>query len=136
MMLCLMVPILAQAQPEGWGPFGVKGKAGKGNYALVNGVLEQQDNGDISQSRITMPQLIYYPKIDFPGKQHKTGMNRVELVVGVDGKPSDIRIVRSLRADYDEQTMNSVRQYRFKPAELDGKPTAVQIAIEVRYKIW
>jgi TonB family protein len=136
MMFCLMVPILVQAQPAGWGPFGVKEKSGKGNYALVNGVLEQKDNGDISQPRITMPQLISYPKIDFPGKQHKTGMNRVELIVGVDGKPSDIRIVHSLRADYDEQTMNSVRQYRFKPAEFDGKPVPIQIAIEVHYKIW
>jgi TonB family protein len=135
MICCLILPALTIAQPAAWGPFGAETKPGHGNYALVNGVLEEQEKGDIPYARITLPALISNPKMDFPGRQHKTGINKVELVVGLDGKPSNVRIVRSLRDDYDQQTVDKVQLYRFKPAALDGKPTPMQIAVEVHYKI-
>ena len=135
MICCLVLPALTIAQPAAWGQLGYKTKPGNGNYGLVNGVLEEQKKGDILRSRITMPELISSPKIDFPANQHKTGKNKVELVIGIDGKPSDITIVYSFRPDYDEQTINAVQQYRFKPAELDGRPMPIQIEIETQYKL-
>jgi TonB family protein len=135
MFFCLALPALTIARPAVWAQDRVKAKPGHGNYSLVNGVLEEQKKGDILHSRITMPELTSHPKIDFPADQRKTGKNKVQLVIGVDGKTSDIRIVHSLRADYDKQTIASVQSDSFKPAALDGKPAPIQIEIEVHYSL-
>ncbi len=134
-MICLVLPSLTIARPAACGQDRVQAKPGHGNYSLVNGVLEEQKKGDISRSRISMPQLLSHPSIVFPAGEHKTGNNKVEVVIGVDGTPSDVRIVHSMRADYDEQTMDTVQKYQFKPAELDGKATPIQIDIEVHYRL-
>jgi outer membrane biosynthesis protein TonB len=36
----------------------------------------------------------------------------------------------------DEKALEAVRQYRFKPGVLDGKPVAVAITIEVNFRIY
>jgi periplasmic protein TonB len=36
----------------------------------------------------------------------------------------------------DEKAIEAVRQYKFKPSTLHGKPVAVQITIEVNFHIY
>jgi TonB family protein len=110
-------------------------KTSKDNFALVNGVLEQ-NGGDIPASRVTNPKLTHKERIKFPHHRRETGTATYQLVVGLDGKPTDIKVLQSFRADYDEQAIKSIRKYRFTPAELDGKPCADQINIVVNFSRW
>jgi hypothetical protein len=55
----------------------------------------------------------------------------VEMTVDATGKPSDLKIVRSLGPVMDKNVLRGVSQYRFTPGTLDGAPTAVPVNLEV-----
>lgn len=55
----------------------------------------------------------------------------LELAVDVDGKPSDIRVLRSGGAAVDKGTIAAVSQYRFKPATYDNTPAVAHLTMEI-----
>jgi TonB family protein len=58
------------------------------------------------------------------------------LVVGPDGKPRDIRVARTLGLGLDEKALEAVKNWRFEPALKDNKPVAVQINVEVTFRLY
>ena len=58
------------------------------------------------------------------------------LIVGPDGRPHDIKVARSLGMGLDEKAMEAVRNWKFQPAMKDGKPVAVQINVEVSFRLY
>jgi len=58
------------------------------------------------------------------------------LIVGPDGRPRDIKIARSLGLGLDEKAIEAVRNWKFEPAMKDGKPVAVQINVEVSFRLY
>jgi periplasmic protein TonB len=63
------------------------------------------------------------------------GMCVLGLIVGADGKPRDIRVIRSLGMGLDEKAIAAVRQWAFAPATKDGTPVPVQISIQVTFRL-
>ena len=57
------------------------------------------------------------------------------LIVGVDGKPRDIRVIRKLGMGLDEKAVAAIGQWTFAPATKDGTPVPVQISVQVRFKL-
>ena len=57
------------------------------------------------------------------------------MVVGPDGKPHNIRVVRTLGLGLDEKAIEAVKNWRFEPAMKDGKPVAVQIDVDVNFNL-
>ncbi len=58
------------------------------------------------------------------------------MIVGPDGKPRDIRVQRGLGMGLDRKAIEAVQQWRFSPATKDGRPVAVQISVEVSFKLY
>jgi TonB family protein len=58
------------------------------------------------------------------------------MVVAADGRPRDIRVARSLGMGLDEKALEAVRTWRFEPARKDGHPVAVQISVEVIFRLY
>jgi len=57
-------------------------------------------------------------------------------VVGPDGRPRNIRVVRGLGMGLDEKAVEAVRQYKFKPGTLNGKPVKVDLYVDVNFHIY
>jgi TonB family protein len=57
------------------------------------------------------------------------------VVIGVDGVPKDIRVARTLGYGFDEEAIKAMRQWRFQPATKDGQPVAVQINVEMHFRM-
>ncbi len=57
------------------------------------------------------------------------------VVVGADGRIQECKVARSIGLGLDEQAMAAVRQWRFDPARQHGKPVAVQINVEVSFRL-
>jgi TonB family protein len=55
----------------------------------------------------------------------------VSMTVNADGKPSDLKIVKSVGATMDANVLAAVSQYRFAPGTLDKQPTAVPLTLEI-----
>jgi TonB family protein len=64
------------------------------------------------------------------------GIVTLMLVVGKDGRPYDIHVRQSLGMGLDEQAIEAVKTWRFRPATLDGKPVDAQIAVEVNFRLY
>lgn len=59
----------------------------------------------------------------------------LECVVGVAGTVGDVRVVRSLDADLDQEAIKAVKQWRFKPGTKDGKPVPVRITLDLTFTL-
>jgi TonB family protein len=55
------------------------------------------------------------------------------VVVDQTGVPRNIRIVDPLGCGLDAQAARTIQTWRFKPAERDGKPIAVEIEIQMNF---
>ena len=88
--------------------------------------------------RTTYPKPIYSPDPPYDKEAVKTrGTNIVLLhvVVNESGLPEIIEAQRSL-GHLDTKAIDTVSQWRFQPATLDGKPVAVTVNIEVNFNIF
>ncbi len=104
---------------------------------------DAQEPGSASMSprkvggAVSAPILVSQVNPQFSAEAKKAKMGGtvlVNVVVDTDGNPEHVRIVRGVRYGLDEKAVEAVKQYRFKPSMLDGKPVPVQINIEVNFK--
>jgi protein TonB len=64
------------------------------------------------------------------------GAVSIQLIVDSQGNPQNIHLVRHLGMGLDEKAIEAVRQYKFKPAMYQGHPVAVQIVINVDFRLY
>src|SRR5882762_10041467 len=88
---------------------------------------------------VSAPRVIFQPDPEYSEEARKAkyqGTCVLWLVVGPDGKPRDIRVARSLGLGLDEKAIEAVKTWKFEPAMKDGKPVAVQINVEVSFRLY
>ena len=88
---------------------------------------------------VSAPKALYAPDPEYSEEARKAkhqGTCVLWLVVGPDGRPRDIRIARSLGLGLDEKAMQAVKTWKFEPAMKDGKPVAVQVNVEVEFRLY
>ena len=91
-----------------------------------------------SAAESVRPRVVYQPDPEYSEEARKAkyqGTCVLWLVVGPDGKPRDIRVARSLGLGLDEKAIEAVKTWKFEPAMKDGKPVAVQINVEVSFRL-
>ena len=59
----------------------------------------------------------------------------LELVVTRDGRPTQIRVVRSLETGLDEQAIRAAAQWRFEPGRRGGVPEDVLVTLMLDFWI-
>ena len=112
---------------DGVGPglgSGSGGGSGGGVYHLGNGV--------------TPPILITQPKPKYTAdalQRHVQGIVILEAVVGHDGIPYGLRVMRSLDPGLDVEAINAVRNWRFLPGRLGPIPVDVLVTIEIDFHV-
>jgi len=90
-------------------------------------------------SGVSAPRVVYQPDPDYSEEARKAkhhGTCVLWLVVGSDGRPRDIRVARSLGLGLDEKAIEAVKTWKFEPAMKDGKAVAVQINVEVSFRLY
>src|SRR5436190_1939732 len=108
----------------GVGP-GTGGGIGDGLYRVGGGV--------------SAPRTLYAPDPEYSEEARRSrfqGSVLLALIVGPDGNPRELSIMRSLGLGLDEKALDAVRTWRFEPARKDGVPVAVQISVEVNFRLY
>jgi protein TonB len=88
---------------------------------------------------VSAPRALYAPDPEYSEEARKAkyqGTCVLWLIVGPDGHPRDIRVVRNLGMGLDEKAIEAVKQWKFEPAMKDGRPVAVQINVEVDFRLY
>ena len=89
---------------------------------------------------VSAPRPIHQPSPKYSKEARKAkhqGVCVLWLVVGTDGKPrDDVRVVRTLGLGLDEEAIKAVKKWTFEPARKDGQPVAVQINVQVNFKLY
>ena len=62
------------------------------------------------------------------------GICTLALIVGSDGVPSHVRVVKPLGKGR-EKAVKAIQKWRFTPGTKDGKPVAVALQIEVDFPL-
>ena len=115
---------IGSGKGNGYGP-GEGGGYGGGLYHVGGGV--------------SAPQLIFAPDPEFSDEARRAkyqGVCVVSLIVDAQGNPQRVQVVRHLGMGLDEKAVEAVKQYKFKPATLQGKPVPVEVNIEVNFRIY
>jgi TonB family protein len=84
---------------------------------------------------ISNPACEYCPNPSFgTGELNGQSAGTVQLMIVVDanGRASDITVKREFSRELDQDAVNAVKRWRFKPAtDVDGKPVAMRTPVEI-----
>jgi protein TonB len=87
---------------------------------------------------VLMPTLLKEVKPEYPLSKRGSGIQGIvtlDCVVLPDGSVGDVRVARGLDPDLDQEAIRSMRQWRFKPGQKDGKPVPVQVSVEIAFTL-
>ena len=83
---------------------------------------------------ITPPKVVHQVAPEHPAEGFRiAGSVLIGLIVGTDGSPRDVRVLRSLDKAVDQNAVDAVKQWRFEPAKKEGESVAVRLSIEIRF---
>jgi len=88
---------------------------------------------------ITPPKLTLHKEPEFSDLARRMkyqGTGVLGLTVDRDGVPTKIHVLNPLGCGLDAQAVRAVEGWRFKPAEKDGQPVEVEIAVEVDFHLY
>ncbi len=109
----------------GHGP-GQGGGFGGGTYSV----------GDVG---VTSPVAKFTPEPDFSEAARKAkyqGTVTLAAVIGLDGRPRNLRVVHALGMGLDEKALERVRTWLFEPGKRNGQPVAVAMTLEVDFRLF
>jgi protein TonB len=88
-------------------------------------------------SKIQAPTVLETPAPLYPdGENQPNSPEVLQMIVGINGKPRDLKVVRSIGRPFDQPALDAVSRWIFSPAKCDGHPVPVPINVEVAFRKW
>jgi TonB family protein len=84
------------------------------------------------------PVLIFKLEPEYSEEARKAkyqGTVLLNVDIGDSGRVADVQVVRSLGLGLDEKAVESVKQWRFKPATKAGNPVSAPVQVEVSFRL-
>jgi periplasmic protein TonB len=112
---------------------GEGGGVGPGDRAGYGTGVYHSGNG------VSAPRVLYNPDPEYSDEARRVkyqGNVVLSLVVDPTGKVRQVRVAHSLGMGLDEKAMEAVQKWRFAPGMKDGRPVAVQVNVEVSFRLY
>jgi len=88
--------------------------------------------GDVKPARMISSVSPSYPSL--ARTQHVAGDVRVDALIGANGRVSAMKVV-SGPSLLHQAAMDALRQWKYQPALLDGKPVAMHLTVTIRFRL-
>lgn len=88
---------------------------------------------------VSAPRALHAPDPEYTEAARHSGYQTklvLWVVVNQDGTVRELQIARPAGLGLDERAVEAVKQWRFDPALKDGSPVAVQVNIEVSFRLY
>jgi len=88
---------------------------------------------------VSSPVPIQVSQPDYTKEARKAklkGIVLVGLIVDSQGLPQNVQVIRGIGLGLDEKAVEAVKEYKFRPAMLDGSPVPVELNVEVNFQIF
>ena len=95
-------------------------------------VFSSSDAGVMLPSPATTVQPIYTPRAL---QERVEGTVLLDTVVLADGTVGDVVVKESLHDDLDQQAVEAMKRWTFKPGTKDGKSVAVRVAVQMQFTL-
>ncbi len=118
---------------------GAAGKSAKDDSprtVIVDGVAEPVYKPG---KGVTFPRQIYNldPEFSDEARRRKIeGVVALSAIVTSKGDTTEIKVLHGRGYGLDEQAVDAVRQWKFRPATKDGNPVSVEVNIEVDFRLY
>jgi TonB family protein len=96
---------------------------------------QPQISASIMAAHSLLRRMPVYPAEAKLNKDIIDGSVVLDAIIGKDGKVQSLRVLKSLRPDYDASALDAVKDWVYKPYLLNGEPTEVETTITVTYSI-
>jgi len=133
--LASMIP----SMPDYWQSYATE-------HFVAAGVTSRQDEKPASTDKpmhiagsIRPPQILQMSDPTYPDNaaaREFRGNVQVYLFVEENGTPSHFRVLKPVGLGLDDAAVETVRQYKFRPAMQNGKPVKVDLYIDVNFQIF
>jgi len=125
----------------GYGPGTGGGRGGGWGNGTGNGAGSGKSSGEpiyMAGKGMTPPEPIFRPDAEYTDEARKaqlSGKAVLTLVVETDGTTSDIEVAKALGMGLEQKAVEAVRQWRFKPATMAGRPVRMRVNVEVAFRL-
>jgi periplasmic protein TonB len=88
---------------------------------------------------VTTPRAIYDRNPEYSEEARKSrtqGTVVLSVIVDAAGNARNVRVVRSLGMGLDQKAIEAVERWKFQPAIKDGYAVAVQVNVEVNFRLY
>ena len=104
------------------------------HYVFAGGPQIYHIGGDVSA-----PKLMFAPDPQYSEEAKRAkyqGICVLSLVVDAEGNPQRVQVIHHLGKGLDQNAVEAVEQYKFEPAMRYGEPVAVEVHIEVNFRLY
>jgi TonB family protein len=104
---------------------------------IVAGMAQATEPQAVEKS-ITPPKLLHKVEPEYTAEARAKrieGVVTLSAQINIHGEAVNIKVVNPLDSALDTKAVEAVQQWRFKPAEKDGKPVALTATISVDFKL-
>jgi TonB family protein len=92
----------------------------------------------LKDADVTPPRQIHAPDPKYPAESRRAGIQGsswISMMVGTDGVPHDLKVVRKLDDALDEKALETVRSWRYKPATKNDHPVEVEVVAKILFRL-
>jgi protein TonB len=86
----------------------------------------------------TQPTLIHKVEPEYTEEAREAkleGTVALSAMIGTDGVPSEIKVVRGLGMGLDQKAVECLRQWRFKPATSHSEPVSAKATVQLNFRL-
>jgi len=88
---------------------------------------------------IHAPREIYSAEPEYSEQARKamlTGTVLLSMFVDAAGQPRDLKVLTPIGSGLDEKAVDAIKKWKFEPATKDGTPVAVQLMVQVNFRLY
>ena len=89
-----------------------------------------------AQSKTEPPVPVRTVPPDYPADLRRDGVSGIVTVkcqIDALGNVTEAEVEKSSNPAFDQPALNAIRKWKFKPARMDGTPTAIRVSIPIKF---